>query len=164
MRNDWFQATFLLETLVMKAKGQDENGMDLYFTIGKSRVNNSNDKSAFIKAMEKERPEPGMHTDIRIRLGKIFEDYIREATKGTRVNTKVRNLTLIILTDGIWSGTGDKDEVRRNIIRFVKDLTKLVGEHRNRPVSIEFIQFGDDLDATHRLRSLDDDLKWDGIP
>ena len=54
MRNDWFQATFLLETLVMKAKGQDENGMDLYFTIGKGRVNNSNGKSAFTKAMEKE--------------------------------------------------------------------------------------------------------------
>ena len=32
MEDYWFEAQYLLETLVMKAKGQDKNGMDLSFT------------------------------------------------------------------------------------------------------------------------------------
>ena len=166
MKNDWYQATELLDTLVMKAKGQDENGMDLQFTIGKGGVTRSNDRSAFVKAMDKFRPEKdkGMHTDILIRLDVIFTDYLREARRATAANMKVRRLTLIILTNGVWEFTVDKDKVRRRIVTFVKDLTGVVGELENRSVSIEFIQFGNDPDVTHRLRSLDDDLIWEGIP
>jgi hypothetical protein len=166
MRSDWYQATELLDTLVMKAKGQDENGMDLQFTIGKEGVSSSNSPSAFRHAMKAARPEKGkaMHTDILTRLGKIFENYIREAKRATKANTKVRSLTLIVLTNGLWEGTRNKDDVRRKIVTFVKDLTGVVGGLGSRSVSIEFVQFGDDPDVTHRLRSLDDDLIWDGIP
>jgi hypothetical protein len=39
----------------------------------------------------------------------------------------------------------------RNILRF-----------KQRPVSIEFVQFGDNDDATERLRALDDDMEFKG--
>jgi hypothetical protein len=116
--------------------------------------------------MKAARPEKdkAMHTDILTRLSKIFENYIREAKRASKANTKVRSLTLIVLTNGLWEGTRNKDDVRRKIVAFVKDLTGVVGGLGSRSVSIEFIQFGDDPDVTHRLRSLDDDLIWDGIP
>lgn len=164
MMNNWWEATFLLETLVIKAKGQDENGMDLFFTIGKEAVKSSNQPSAFKSAMEKARPETGMHTDIRKKLDSILDDYLRMAKRNSRLNQKIRNLTMIILTDGIWAGTEDKDSVRRIFKKFIGDLTELLGDQENRRVSIQFVQFGKDLDATHRLRSLDVDLEWDGIP
>jgi len=69
-----------------------------------------------------------------------------------------------VLTDGIWAATTHKDTVRQMLIKFIGEMIGLVGEHGNRPVSIEFVQFGDDVDATHTLRLLDDDLGWDGIP
>jgi hypothetical protein len=148
----------------MKAKGQDKNGMDLYFTIGSVNVKKCDRKGPFSEAMKMARPQDKMHTDIRTRLGIIFDGYCREAKINTTANKNARNLTIIILTDGIWAGTADKDEVRRKIVNFIDSLNNVVGTHGNRPVSIEFVQFGDDPEATDRLRSLDNDLKWQGIP
>jgi hypothetical protein len=164
MAGDWYQTTFLLETLVMIAKGQDDNGMDLFFTGGKRELKNSNAESAFVKEMSKARPREGIHTDMRKKLPDLLENYLRAATTKKNANLRGRNLTLIILTDGIWAGMSDKDSVRRFFKGFIERLTKLLGNQENRSVSIEFIQFGNDPDATHRLRSLDENLGWDGIP
>jgi hypothetical protein len=152
----------------MKAAGQDENGMDLSFTGGTVEVVNKKDKSDFTKAMRDGQAQPadGQHTDMRKALGDIFATYLEDVKSAGRspFKKKVKDLTLVVLTDGIWAGVRNKDDVRQNIIQFVKKLGGVVEELRHRPMSIEFIQFGRDEDATNRLRLLDDDLKYEGIP
>lgn len=167
MEEFWYQATYLLETLVMKSSGQDENGMDLSFTAGQIKVGNKNDSSAFTKAMKdtKARPQKGMHTDMKRSLGDIFSKYLGELKAQRYLPTKqVKNLTLIVLTDGIWAGMSNKDDVKQKIIIFAKEMAKIHVDLVERPVSIEFIRFGNDEDAAYRLSLLDNDLKWDGIP
>lgn len=165
----WHEATYLLETLVMKAIGQDEDGMDLLFTAaGNFNLKNEKHAQAFVDAMKNEQavPKDDTRTDIRKPLGDIFHKYLVEVKKAqnSSQDEEVKNLTVIILTDGIWAGMKSKNEVNQQIVKFVMDLTATIGDHLHRPVSIEFIQFGDDEDATHELRDLDDNLKFEGIP
>lgn len=164
MKDFWYEANYLLETLVMKASGQDENGMDLIFTSGPIKVENRNGKSDFLKAMKNERaqPKPGIRTDMRKPLGNILSKYLEELKPHSK--EKFKNLTLIVLTDGVWEGMRDKDEVNQKIVSFVQGLRDAIGDLKDRPVSIEFIQFGNDADASYRLQRLDNDMKWEGIP
>ncbi|KFY38314.1 hypothetical protein V494_04413 [Pseudogymnoascus sp. VKM F-4513 (FW-928)] len=157
----WYNARYLLKTLLLKATGQDENGMDLSFTSGNVSVRGSNDLAKFMKAMDDSKPQPRLHihTDMRRSLGDIFHKYYQGATR-----RDAKNLTVIVFTDGMWDGMEDKDEVGNLIIAFAKKLQKTVGDLKARPVSIEFVQFGKALEAANRLRRLDDDLVVSGIP
>jgi hypothetical protein len=171
----WYEATFLLQTLLLKARGQDENGMDLLFTSGLVKVEGREGrgsstlikKDPFMAAMKdpNARPQKNNRTDMRRPLGDIFDKYVNEAKRGKRMGHEIKNLTLIVLTDGIWDGMNkNKEEVRELIITFVKNVREIVGDLKQRPVSIEFIQFGCDEDATYRLWVLDNHLKYDGVP
>lgn len=164
----WYEATYLLETLVMKATGQDDDGMDLLFTAaGDFKLKNERHVKAFTDAMKNRLavPKRVTHTDIKTALGEIFHMYLNEVKNAPRYpHKRVKNLTVIILTDGVWAGMKSKNEVKQQIIRFMTELTAITGDHQRRPVSIEFIQFGDDEDATHELQDLDDKLKYEGIP
>lgn len=144
----------------MKAAGQDENGMDLYFTrAGSKKVENQKTKYDFVTAMNSKSAKPmkDVHTDMRASLGDILDDYV----SGYR--SKRRKLTIIVLTDGKWEGMKNKNEVKSWIIKFLQESKGKIGGLQHRPVSIEFIQFGNDPEATERLRELDDDLKGDDI-
>jgi hypothetical protein len=162
MRDFWYEATYLLETLVMKARGQDQNGMDLSFTSGPVTVQNEHRESAFVKAMKdvKAQPTPGMKTDMRGELGIILSRYL-DVVRGKRhhLPSDLKNLTIIVLTDGLWKDMIEEDGVDQKITSFMTSLTKIIGDLRIRPVSIEFIQFGRDPAATLRLQRLDDCLK-----
>lgn len=76
--------------------------------------------------------------------------------------------TILILTDGIWEGTNEKD-----VDTLITSHIKLLGlanprDRYNaahfRPVTFEFIRFGHDPAGMERLRRLDDDLKERGVP
>lgn len=165
MADHWYRARFVLETMLWLVEGLDEDGMDLHFTIGSAEIESSAKVTRFLKKMNAEdvRPKPGMHTDMRRPLNDIFASYYNETKKRVDSKTKVKCLTLIILTDGIWSGMSNKQEVEGLITKFVGRLEKLIGRSGDRTLSIEFVQFGEDPEATRRLRRLDDDLVYSGI-
>ncbi|KAH0565999.1 hypothetical protein GP486_000610 [Trichoglossum hirsutum] len=162
MADFWDEATFVLETLVMKAKGQDKDGMDLCFTGGPVTVYGRDNPSKFGKAMEDPdaQPVPDNKTDMREALGRIFAEYLRKVHLGHTP----KYLTLIVLTDGIWAGLQNKYLVEKTITTFLNRLRENIGDLEHRPVSIQFIQFGRDPDATDRLWRLDNQLKYDDIP
>ena len=165
MEDHWFEARYLLETLVMKAKGQDKNGMDLSFTKGTVALEGSNDPAKFTKKMDERGATPmkGWHTDLSLPLEKILSSYLADF-KGAKASDKVKKLTLIVLTDGKWQGMSDSEAVATVIKDFAQHMEQLTGGKRERRVSIEFVQFGYDADATARLRRLDDDLPYEGVP
>ena len=161
----WGETTLLLETLVKKVAGLDEDGVDLMFTVGGNDVANQKGTSKIMSMMrnDKVHPKEGMHTDMATCLGEAFDKYIKEAKRKQNHVATLKRLTLIVLTDGIWAGTFVKEDVRNKFIVFSRALEKIIGELPVRPVSVEFIQFGNDPDATYRLRGLDDDWEYYGI-
>ncbi|KAL8941905.1 MAG: hypothetical protein Q9216_001978 [Gyalolechia sp. 2 TL-2023] len=164
----WAWAKFLLKVLVRKAAGQDENGLDLSFTLGRENLENQKSNSKqWEKVMDKARPMLGTRTDMKAPMGEILDGFFKQVQHQMRYQpTKpIRKLTLIILTDGIWAGMGNNQtSVNEIIIKFVQELAFTVGNLLDRPVSIEFIQFGNNQEATYRLRQLDTGMKWQGIP
>ncbi|KAL9032270.1 MAG: hypothetical protein Q9214_008038, partial [Letrouitia sp. 1 TL-2023] len=159
MRSDWFQATYLLETLVLKAFGQDPDGMDLNFTTGTVKVEQNEDASVFADKMKHGYPKSGVSTNILDSLGKIFNQYLN------RVRTlrhQTNDVTLIVLTNGLWAGTTQKEAVKDKVIEFLEELDRLHHNMKHRPFSIEFVQFGNDKDASRRLKDLDNFLRKTG--
>ncbi|KAL8690381.1 MAG: hypothetical protein Q9218_004160 [Villophora microphyllina] len=156
MKGDWFRATYLLETLVMKAFGQDPDGMDLNFTTGTVKITQEEKSSVFVNKMEQGSPKQGVGTNMVESLSKIFDQYL------SRLRTSrghVRDVTLIVLTDGLWSGTTRKEGVEEKIVEFLAELNRLDHGMKHRPFSIEFVRFGDDADAARRLKKLDNFLR-----
>ncbi|KAH9218138.1 hypothetical protein DL95DRAFT_521669 [Leptodontidium sp. 2 PMI_412] len=162
----WARATYLLETLLMKLEGMDENGMDLAFTFGPVTLQNKKSRADFMKAMGDARPpKDSVHaTDMRQSLQIILDQYIAEVKKRHRMKGEAKDLTILVLTDGIWEGTSDKERVDQTIVKFLQDFKDIKADLSLRPASIEFIQFGYDSNATFKLRQLDNNLfKWDGL-
>ena len=171
MLDYWDESIYLLETMVMKAWGQDKNGMDLTFANGPVLIRGSNNPAKFRQKMEDKDAKPskgsGLKTDIRIALESILSDYLRLAQRGLDHRAKVKKLTIIVLTDGRWEGLPDDNDgsVEDTIVEFVKRLKTVQKGHMEvRQVSFEFVQLGFDEGAAFRLQRLDDQLPFRGVP
>jgi hypothetical protein len=165
MCQHWDEATFLLETLVMKSHGQDPDGPDLSFANNQTKLRRQKDPAAYRKAMETVQPrkEHGVHTNMRTALQPILNSYYSIA-KRAHDKSEVNALTIIILTDGLWDGMNEKNDIIPQIVQFYKSLEHEMGVlMKYRQVSIQFVQFGDDEEARERLRRLDDDMPYRGI-
>src|SRR2546421_1117079 len=161
----WGEVKYVLEALVIKAIGQDRDGLDLKFTSGDVAVQGGKTWRDFKSAMNdpKFRPISGFRTTITEVLGNTLANHIRYCK---RYGQDAKNLTLLVLTDGIWAGEGNTADVEVRIIDFIETLVRTIGNLQHRPVGIQFIQFGKDARATQRLGRLDRELvlKKPGIP
>ena len=170
MAENWYEATEVLDMLVKLAKGLDHNGMDLRFTTGNVTLVETDSASKFRSKMHAARPKTNSneraYTDIRRPLGHVLDDYLDKLRyKEKSPKFKVNDVVLLILTDGIWAGMGkNQSAVGEQIKLFSNNLKALKNDIKVRPFSIEFIQFGNDDDATKTLRYLDDYLGEEGIP
>ncbi|KAL8784971.1 MAG: hypothetical protein Q9213_003632 [Squamulea squamosa] len=171
MKPHWPATKFLLRTLRYKVAGQDEDGLDLSFTMGRQKLENEKSTSSkWEKIMKEAEPMSEARTDMKTPLNEILKGFLEKVThvrqrKRYQPSITYRRLTLIILTDGIWAGMGNKQNaVNDVIVNVVKKIEVQIGDLVDRPISIEFIQFGYDQEATYRLRRLDTDMKWKGIP
>ncbi|KAL8820291.1 MAG: hypothetical protein Q9223_001457 [Gallowayella weberi] len=168
MRTHWAETEYLLKTLVLKAAGQDDDGLDLSFTLGQEKLANKKSTSKdWERAMEKAQPGT-QRSNMKTRLAEIFEGYLRQVQepKAHHSAKPLRKLTIIVLTDGIWGGMGNnQNAVSETIVNFHHKLQRLHANNLDdRIVSIEFVQLGNDAAATYRLRQLDTGMKWKGIP
>ena len=166
MMDHWYEATLLLKTLVETAEGLDENGMDLHFTTGTTKLEGKESAEKFVDSMRKARPTNGTHTDLRISLGYILDEYKNRLMRKSKypTTTKVKDLVLVVLTDGVWAGMSEKRVVADQLVRFSQTVKSLAGDLKQRPVGVEFIQFGTDEAATQELKYLDDFLDEKDIP
>lgn len=165
MADHWDEATFLLETLVMKAHGQDPDGPDLLFMNHSAELREQQNVRDFRKAMQAARPDKNgnVQSNIKNALQSIFNNYLEKVSKSS-YKSSINALTIIVLTDGLWRGMNDQNEVIEKIEHFYQQLEKkMQGMMQERQVSIQFIQFGDDEQARERLRRLDDDMPFRGI-
>lgn len=176
----WDEASFLLDVLARKIGPYDEDGLDLTFTEGSVEVSHSKNKKRFFgkrefeEAMIRSKPNTSRRmisaTNMPDALNRVFNDYVTNAEQDTK-SGKLKRFTVIILTDGKWSLEGQQlIDVRTKIKQFMTlcnavwdPLSKSAARKANsqRPVSIQFVQFGDDFDARLRLRYLDNELPFE---
>jgi hypothetical protein len=155
MHHSWPDATQTIKALVSKARGIDLDGMDLSFTNGTVNLSHSDDVKEFLKKMDKAKPREDVSTDIKISLGRIFDEWLKKHNR----QHQVKDMTLIVLTDGCWGGTVDRTSVDKKIIDFTKEAKIKCGISRERPFSIQFVSFGRTPLAIEHLERLDDELK-----
>jgi hypothetical protein len=143
----------------MKLARLDEDGLDLVFT-GSANLNLVGCKtpSELKSRMDRVAPElDPMVTDMAGCLSRIFSTY-RQDRKYAR-----RALTLIVLTDGMWSVSASKErgnKVEETIVDLVSELMKISQDlnhkvkHR-RWFSIQFISFATNPTAHANLKHFD---------
>src|SRR5436190_18000284 len=128
MRCHWSEATYLLETLLLKinAAVKKSSEIELSFTIGPAigpvKVLNETKTDRIIDIMNRSSPRPGggTRTHMGTALARIFESCFA----GSKPEpygfqwSKFIPFTLFILTDFVWAAQVDKGEVLRAIGAF----------------------------------------------
>lgn len=168
MTEHWSSAVNIVELIVDRARDFDPNGVDFYVTNFVTdpdvTVNGQKDFAVIKKAMDMAAPKPEYATDMAGQLGALFASIMTNLKVQQRRSIDPRKMTFFILTDGIWSGTENRDAVGDKIVSFVQRAFKILGDLEDRAVSIQFIQFGRDEQATKDLKRLDDELSDEAIP
>lgn len=183
MTKHWGHAKDLLDVLVWRSFDYDDNGMELYFTNPDTELDVRESRAQtieeFKKKMEKADPKKErreVKTNILPELMRIINPYYSAMVSKNPPKKK----TIFVLTDGVWSGMNFEytvDVAIKSMFHMLRDLHKdlplLDSSHppersnelsQIRPITIQFIQFGNDVKGGERLRRLDDDLKNDGYP
>jgi hypothetical protein len=168
----WSEAMFLLEILVTKTWNIDPDGVELMFTNTSFEVKGEakkkeRDLEEFKKAMTNPEVRPAnWRTDMSVKLNDVLFKWLSRFKKNNLSGKPTNSLTVIVLTDGKWEGMASKPlEVDDMIVDFHARLRELVGAFQpKRPVSIQFVSFGHDPNAIYRLRRLDNDLGYRGVP
>ncbi|ORY57867.1 uncharacterized protein BCR38DRAFT_81607 [Pseudomassariella vexata] len=149
----WNEVTITLQVLAAKVEGLDNDGIDLIFTFNdRNNVRNSKRNASYVfrdamnRAKAPQDDSKPYGTDMARTLGEIFQQYLKRPSK---------KMTLLILTDGVWEGSPDPNEVENKIATFLKSPV-IESTFRDRAFSIQFISFGQS--GISRLEALDDDM------
>ena len=157
MAEHWDTATFVLETLVWKAYQLDPDGPDLVFIRHGVKLDSSKHPEKFRKAMQglrKQHSTSKKTTIMKSTLESILNAYIGKRSSAEQMS---KNLTIIVLTDGLWTATEDCEEFVKAIAHFKERLSAAMKTIvRPRQVTIQFVQFGKDRNAVEKLIYLDD--------
>ncbi|GKT46581.1 uncharacterized protein ColSpa_06762 [Colletotrichum spaethianum] len=185
MVKHWKQATELLEVLVWRVLGYDDNGMELYFTNPDTnpkaivREEKSQTVQQFARAMDLGKPAKNGLVVCQTTIVPELERIVNVYTRAKLSKPETRKRTIIVLTDGIWEGMHDEYTLDVYLTSAFHGLRDIHGDltyvesdqpldregiSTIRPITIQFIQFGNDKGASERLRRLDDDLWYNGCP
>jgi hypothetical protein len=154
MKPHWAVATRVLITLAMKIGPLDNDGLDLIYTIGtnynRKEVKGWAIPKTFRNSMQGSGEEINhmYKTNMKETLEKIFDKYTDTSKK----------MTLIVLTDGLWEGCANNDDVEKLIASFLTKLKPRLKKWESRWFSIQFVSFGENEPALDRLRKLDDNM------
>jgi hypothetical protein len=140
----------ILEILAYLVKDSDPDGLDLYFTCSKRKFREKDP----VKLVSKFASNiPGGLTEIRRSLSLIIDNYIKgfDRNKLRKLFRPIRSLNIYVLTDGIWQPNTDLTPPIQRLVQKLNDNGKY-------QVGIQFISFGNNVEALKRLDELDDKL------
>jgi hypothetical protein len=163
----WPMLRQLVAVLVALLHGQDDNGMEIYFTSSTNKFGSFTEPKDFVDTINAMKPGD---KDARKRAGSTEDANPDDITDvllhllglaGKAVYKE--NFTLIVLTDGIWKGIQKKRTVANGIVNCLErweNKTSMKDKLGVRGFSIQFVQFGNDKDASEEFGYMDDDLKY----
>jgi len=154
MKEHWAVVTEVLITLAMKIGPLDKDGLDLWYAIGSQHnlqeIKGWGIPKTFKSSMQNAGEEINhmYKTNMTESLARIFDTYTDTRKK----------MTLIVLTDGLWEGCANEDDVEKLIASFITKLNPKLKKWESRWFSIQFVSFGGNLRALGRLQKLDDNM------
>lgn len=159
MLKHWKHASYLIKVLSWRALEYDDDGMELYFS-------NSQDWMTSVKRDPKQKCEDFENAMKSGRPNQKREDCklflaLHHLLDETKHRQKPR--TFIILTDAVWEG----QSVEGGIWHLIESQLALVKSHNHlepRPISFQFISFGNHPKAIEKLCRLDDGMEEKGLP
>ncbi|KAF2687076.1 kinase-like protein [Lentithecium fluviatile CBS 122367] len=165
MKSHWKESTRTFETLAYLVKTKDPDGMEIRFTSDPSLKHHHKDRKPLIRYLNKTTPS-GVW-DIGCTLGEILREYnwaFSDEQKGLsslwRKKRKQKwGVNIYVFTNGVWA---EGQNWLSDVVDSIKTLLKKGVQPRQ--IGIQFIQFGEDLEGTERLRILDDELQEHGVP
>ena len=191
MFGHWAQVRKWIKILVWKSLGYDKNGIEMYFTHP-TRGNAIKEKPSqkvkeFIKAIEGAEPlaEPIGGVESATPLHQL-EKILGRHDQTSSPSSATKKTTVLVLTDGVWHGMAQAGDVEETIRLFLKRFkaryrTRIESEmpdmtdeeidaaavkrlELERPITLQFIRFGEDDVGIDRLERLDDGFKPEGLP
>lgn len=172
MATHWQEVTELVTMLAWRAIGYGDAGIELYFTTQNQphvpAVSLTNQRTgSFQAAMGRARPDVdnrSFRTDIVPILEKILGTHTSQENSSPRCKAK----TIIIFTDLIWQGMVDECAVGNLIIGISSQLSSTRPDSaaqsgtsstvETRPITIQFVRFGQHPLGLGRLHRLGDIL------
>ncbi|KAJ3194743.1 hypothetical protein HK101_001970 [Irineochytrium annulatum] len=147
METRWDQVRDLMMGMVEIIAQQDPEGVDIHFLNVRTVYRNVRTRAEVLRIFTDVRPTAGTYTGARV--GDILDAYMSTL----RYEPSIRPLSLVIYTDG---ETSDEETLHHTIESHVTHIM-----HRGYPghqLGLEFIQVGDDQEATRHLRKLEDEV------
>ncbi|TID14705.1 Protein kinase domain-containing protein isoform 1 [Venturia nashicola] len=162
MVEHWKDVLFTLETLYLKIDGLDKNGVDLRFTdrnksnCNKAELKKSGGRTMLVRSMNKAQPLAANMSDERVRTN--MKEVLSPILQKFFASRQNKRMTLIVLTDGMWEGSVTEQGVAEKIRDFYKSWHDMWHIVEDRWFSIQFVSFGNNAAALHRLQVLDDEM------
>ncbi|KAK6987960.1 hypothetical protein R3P38DRAFT_2661192 [Favolaschia claudopus] len=162
----WCEARQALQTLAEIAHKYDEDGIDIHFLNAKHSATNIRSSSQIHEVFDQVKPS-GM-TPTGDRLDKLLKPYLTKLETadiqpdGTPIDRQtgkeIKRINYIVITDGVPT-----DDPKNPIVDAATRL-KAIRNLSMVQLGIQFVQIGNDEEATRSLKMLDDDLsKESGI-
>ena len=150
----WDQTRDIFMRLVPIALQYDKDGIDIRFLNATDLSQRNITSAARVQYLFSE-VEPDGDTPIGFELEGFLKDYLRKLERSYRDGDEeeVKPLNLIILTDG---EPDDMELLDRAIVGAARKIQELGA--RDRQIGIQFVQIGEEDEATRFLKRLDDDL------
>ncbi|KAN0064167.1 hypothetical protein ACQY0O_003334 [Thecaphora frezii] len=155
-KSRWEEARDAVSGVVELAAKYDRDGVDVYFLNDERYIENCTDPQEILRVFDAIEPEGTTPTGTRLEILLLeymdrIEDYKDRVARGQDPGPEPKKRNYIIITDG--SPTDDPESV---IVACARRL-----DQRNFPlaqIGIQFIQVGNDAEATEALQDLDDAL------
>ena len=150
----WPEARRLLDLLGRLVKTYDKNHVDIRFTTPFTTFLNVKNTEKLTKIFDEHSPNSGLDvSDMSASLWKTVSEYQEKLTKKQRKLPFVRStrpLSLYVFTDAVWQPVCDVAPVIKSLVNTLEQQNL----HKQQ-IGIQFIQFGNKLEYTQRLRDLD---------
>ncbi|KAG6864816.1 hypothetical protein C0991_007002 [Blastosporella zonata] len=143
----WKEAKSALEMLATVATQYDKDGIEIHFLNSDETMTTSDPKA--VKALFNS-VQPKNLTPLGGRMTKLLNAYMERL----KSDPETRKVNFIVITDG----AATDNPMTYNII---VETARTLDEMKSSPnqIGIQFVQVGDDRNATAFLKALDDDLK-----
>jgi uncharacterized protein YegL len=163
----WAEAEAALQAISDIVTVYDEDGIDIYFLNHKSpweppANKNYMARGGYYGIDNNARPvsdifrqvRPEGYTPTARTLEEILNPYLQHLSRASDMSS-VKPLNLIVITDGVPT-----DNPTQSIVNAANALDRLLAPSYQ--VGIQFVQIGNDKDATRALKQLDDNLQGQG--
>ncbi|KAF9226894.1 hypothetical protein BS17DRAFT_776296 [Gyrodon lividus] len=153
----WKEACEALSGLAQTAATYDRDGIDIHFLNHDNYAIGVKDSATVRQLFQ--HVQPHGPTPIAHKLELLVGDYINKLEKATRRKhrrdpltlNQIKSINFIVITDG-----APTDEPLDSILALARRLDS--GNYPLTQVGLQFVQIGNDEDATEFLRQLDDDV------